>query len=304
MDVRLLHQAASAYYEHGLRQAEVAAQIGVSRPFVSKLLAEARRIGLVRIEVLDPFAADTRSQETELQELLGIDRVRIAPGDQTFRGYADLGPLLGSELASLGLRRGDVVMLATGRTLSDLSSSPALPQLPGVRIVPIVGGQAEPDRAYQSNEIVRDLAGTVGGVPQFVFAPAVPSAALYASLQDDPFYRDMTELWSRARASLVSVGGPVSARESIPSMLPVTGHELDEAIGDVGMHFFDRDGKLLEFPGSDRVVHTPFDQLCRTPLSVAVAVGAWKAQAITVAARMGLFRSLLTDTVTAEALLR
>ena len=51
MDMHLLHRAASAYYTDGQRQAQIAEQLGVSRPSVSKLLAEARRIGMVRFEV-------------------------------------------------------------------------------------------------------------------------------------------------------------------------------------------------------------------------------------------------------------
>ena len=60
MDLHLLHRAASAYYLEEMRQAAIADELGVSRPSVSKLLAEARRIGMVRFEVLDVPAGRAR----------------------------------------------------------------------------------------------------------------------------------------------------------------------------------------------------------------------------------------------------
>src|SRR5699024_5513923 len=94
MDMHLLHRAAAAYYLDGLRQGEVADRVGVSRPTVSKLLAEARRIGMVRFEVLDVPSVDLDELASRLRDLLGVESVRIAPGDQVQRGYRGIGDLL------------------------------------------------------------------------------------------------------------------------------------------------------------------------------------------------------------------
>ena len=53
----LLYAAARLYYEDDATQAEVAAQLGTSRATVSRLLAEAKRQGIVRIEVVPPAEA-------------------------------------------------------------------------------------------------------------------------------------------------------------------------------------------------------------------------------------------------------
>ena len=42
------------YYEHDLTQAEVGARMGFSRPKVSKLIAEGKERGLVKIEIAEP----------------------------------------------------------------------------------------------------------------------------------------------------------------------------------------------------------------------------------------------------------
>lgn len=50
----LLYAAAKLYYTEDATQAEVATQLGTSRATVSRLLAEAKRRGIVRIEVVQP----------------------------------------------------------------------------------------------------------------------------------------------------------------------------------------------------------------------------------------------------------
>ena len=52
-DLGLMHRAARLYYLDELNQAAIAERLSVSRPTVSRLLSEARRIGLVRITVHD-----------------------------------------------------------------------------------------------------------------------------------------------------------------------------------------------------------------------------------------------------------
>ena len=130
MDLQLLHRAASAYYRDDLRQAEIADKLGISRPGVSKLLAEARRIGMVRFEVLDVPTVDLSDLEARLRALLGIASVHIAPGDQEQREYRDIGDLLGQELRELELRRGVVLVVASGETSPPASTLARLAALP------------------------------------------------------------------------------------------------------------------------------------------------------------------------------
>lgn len=303
MDLALLHRAARAYYVDDLRQADIASELGVSRPTVSKLLAEARRIGMVRFEVLDPYATDAEELAERLASELGLELVRVAPGEQTARGYRGLGDLLGALLEEIGLRRGDVVLVSSGRTTYEVSGAEHLPDLSGVVFAPTVGGQQEPEAWFQTNETVRRLSNRTHGLPRFIFAPAQPSPQLWESLQADPSFVEITDLWSRARVVIVGVGAPVMLRESLTSVLPREGTSLERAVGDVCLHFYDRDGAPVEFPGSELLVRPGLETLRSIPVSVALAAGREKAISIRAGARAGLFRALITDQPTAEAIL-
>jgi DNA-binding transcriptional regulator LsrR (DeoR family) len=302
-DPQLLHRAASAYYLDDMRQADIATRLGVSRPTVSKLLAEARRIGMVRFEVLDPSEADVGALGARVRDALGIDAVLVAPGDQGQRDYRGLGELLGQALRGLGLQRGDVLLLSSGRTTHTVSGSGALPKLPGVVVVPTVGGQQEPDPWFQTNETVRRFTSGTQSSPRFVFAPALPSEGLWESLQADPSFLTITSLWAGARVAVTGIGAPYPGREALTSVVPRDEPALEAAMGDICLHFFDAAGGPVEFPGSDRLVRPPLEDLRRIPDLVALAAGVGKAPSIVAGTRAGLITTLITDAPTAEAIL-
>lgn len=303
MDLQLLHRAASAYYVDGVRQAEVAERLGVSRPTVSKLLAEARRIGMVRFEVLEPPTADLPDLGARLQDVLGVRSVRIAPGNQVQRDYRGIGDLLGEELRSLDLQRGEVLLISSGKTTYAVSGMPGLPELPGVVIAPTVGGQQETDPSFQTNEIVRRFADRTRAEPRFMFAPASPSEQLWESLQADPSFREITDLWARARAVVVGIGEPYQGRAALTSVVPRDETALLPAVGDINLHFYDIDGHPVSYPGSERLVRPPRALLTALPTSIAMAAGERKAPSILAGARAGLYTTLLTDEPTAQAVL-
>ncbi|MEE1650563.1 sugar-binding domain-containing protein [Brachybacterium sp. J144] len=303
MDLQLLHRAASAYYLDDLRQAEVAEKLGVSRPTVSKLLTEARRIGMVRFEVLDIAGPDLADLETRLREHLGVERVRIAPGDQVQREFRGIGDLLAEELVRLDLTPGEVLLVSSGKTTHAVARMRGLPALPGVLVTPTIGGQQERDPAFQTNEIVRELASGTRAEPRFIFAPALPSPSLWRELQADPSFVEITDLWARARVVITGIGAPYLRRESLTSVVPREDPGLRSAVGDVCLYFFDVDGEQVPYPGSDRLVRPSLEVLRGIPERLALAAGREKAPSIVAGARTGMFSTLITDVPTAEAIL-
>src|SRR5688572_7237754 len=75
----LLYSAARLYYEDEAAQAEVAARLGTSRATVRRLLCEARRQGIVRIEVVPPAEARPGDLADRLARALGLTSVYLSP---------------------------------------------------------------------------------------------------------------------------------------------------------------------------------------------------------------------------------
>ncbi|MGL3198584.1 MULTISPECIES: sugar-binding domain-containing protein [Curtobacterium] len=297
-----VYQAARMYYLEDATQAEIADRLGVSRPTVSRLVSEARRAGLVRIEVVDPFRDETVALAAELRDALGLRAVRLAAVTHQATLGADLAAPVAAAIEAMALAPGDAVLVSSGSTVHDLAHT-GLPPMPGVQLVPTVGGQADPNRWFQTNEITRAAAERSGAIPAFLFAPALPSETLRASLDDDPAFQHVIGLWRRAKGALLGIGAPVVTRHELARGLPVEDEAFDRAAGDVCLNFFAADGSAVEFPGSDRMVRTSREVLAAVPHAVGVAVGPGKATSILGAVRGGLVNELVTDAATARAVL-
>lgn len=306
-----LYAVARMYYDEEATQAEVAAKLGVSRPTVSRMLSEARRQGIVKIEIVTPTTAEAADDLAErLAGSLGLDRVYLSaplPAPSPARSAAGLlgsvlAPAVGRALSAAGLGAGDVLLASSGRTVYEVAQFD-LPDLPGVVVAPTVGGTHQPESWYQTNEIVRLIADRVGGQAAFLFAPALPGPELYETLQLDPAIQRVLHLWPAARCIVVGVGAPPTLRPQPPAFLPTDAPTLREAVGDLCSRFYNRAGEPVSFPGSERLIALELEVLRTIPVSIAVAAGAEKVESIAVGARAGFFNQLVTDPMTAERIL-
>src|SRR4029450_8392931 len=128
------------------------------------------------------------------------------------RGLADPddpGPVLAGglndALAGIGLQPGDVLVVGWGRAIYSLGRY-ELATLPGVVVVPALGGGAEDRPWFQANEITRRWAVTLHGAPRYLHAPAFVSSALKRSLVHEEGVHSTLDLWDRAKVALVGIG--------------------------------------------------------------------------------------------------
>lgn len=298
----LLYRAAQLYYLEDANQADIALQLDTSRTTISRLLAEARAVGIVRIEVIEPARLTSGELAQDLQRGLGLRAAYVTPSDSGRQAGSVLAGAVSDALQATDLRAGDALLVSSGATLHAVVQQP-LPSLPGVLVAPTVGGVDEPGEPYQTNEIARALAVRVHGSPMLLYAPLQPSEGLYRMLLEDPATRRVTSLWADAKVALLGIGAPPRTRQLRPSVLTRGDLALASAVGDICARPFDGDGHPLTFPGSDRLMAMDLADLTRVPWSIGVAVGADKVPAIVAAVRAGWVNTLVTDAPTARALL-
>ena len=115
-DAALAARVCRRYFLDDRTKQEIAAEVGLSRFKVARLLREARAKGLVRIEVLDPGELDARRKRALRERWSLRDAVLVAPDEP-----GELLPALGAAAARLlrrALRPGDVLGIAWGSTLA------------------------------------------------------------------------------------------------------------------------------------------------------------------------------------------
>jgi DNA-binding transcriptional regulator LsrR (DeoR family) len=297
----LMYAAARLYYLEDATQAEVAARLGTSRATASRVLSEARRAGIVRINVIEPVDDGFRELAAAVEEALGLGRVYLTASPLHGPVGEALAPGLSEALLDSGLRAGDGLLVSSGRTVYEAAKA-ALPSLPGVLVTPTIGGHEEPEPWYATNEITRQVAERVGGTPNFLYAPALPAPKLYAGLLEDPGFRRVLQLWKGASCAIMGIGAPPLIRSSLPRFVPRDAPSLRQAVGDVCSRFYDADGVPVDFPGSDRLIATGLDVVRKIPKVIGLAAGPDKVAAICAAARAGYIDQLVTDTETAVGL--
>lgn len=303
-----LAAVARLYYLDNLGQHEIAEIVGISRSQVSRLLARARELGIVRISV-DEYDPRARDLEAQLVERLGL-RHAIVVGTQA--GAAEpirrtTGYFAAPAVSQL-VRANMTLGIAGGRTLAELVRFMAPGQeVRGITVVQLMGNIGPSASSIDSVELSRALAQRFDGAFYTINAPAfVQDRATREVFLAHEHMQLVWNLFGSLQLALVGIG---SLEESAFIERGVLGSadlaklRAQGAAGEICGRFFDASGRECRSDYRDRVVSIDLDSLRRCPEVVAVTTGARRAAAIRAALRGSLISSLVIDDRGAEALL-
>ncbi|WP_241741154.1 sugar-binding transcriptional regulator [Paragemmobacter straminiformis] len=290
---------AKLHYVGDLPQVQIAKQLGLSTATISRLLQRARAEGIVRIEVRDLVVPDALGAQLERE--LGLRRVSVVETPAGNAAVALAAPL-GTMLKTANLGPGAVLALGWGRAIRAVLEA-GLPPMTGVLVVPATGGMQQHHAHFQINEFARMAAEQAGGTAYFVHAPFLPSPDTRDIFLADPAIREAVALWDRIDVAVVGVGLPHALNAPDASLATPSEQQLVDAAGDVIRHYFDAQGRPIDWEGADRLIAVSPEQLRRARLCIGVASGEAKALSIIGAARAGLINALVTDAQTAQAVL-
>lgn len=303
----LMVKVADLYYLRHLTQDAIGRRLGLSRPTVSRLLARARRNGIVRIEIASPEEALTR-MEGELEERFGLREAIVVRGGERpeavqsaigRRAAACLDRILG------GRQR---VGVSWGTSLrATLDALP--PRRLGTVVVPLVGGVGSVAAEIHANDLARRLADAHGGTHHLLHAPAIAaSKAVRDALLSDPRIARVLEAARSVDVALVGVGALVPSSTVVQSgyftLRDLAALRSMGAVGDVCTRPFSIDGRPVDARLERRILAVEVADLRRIPTVIAVAGGAEKAEAIAGALRAGFVDILVTDHLAARGVLR
>jgi DNA-binding transcriptional regulator LsrR (DeoR family) len=301
---------AELYYARDLRQPEIAEMTGFSVSKVSRILAQARDVGIVRISI-EPPTDEQPALARELGDRFGMG-VWLTPGRETDpSAAARLCGVAAADHVAGWLPTGGTIGLAGGYTIDALASALPRRSLPELTVVPVVGGWDSRNRYLDVNELARRIADRLGAQVHYLHAPGMlDSEETKEALLRDSGVAATTSHWSRLDAALLGVSGG-------PTILPGYGtvmDRLDDAnrqrlvglgvVGDVSGHLIRVDGTIVEDEWSRRTIAISVDDLRRIPRAMVVAAGSNKQRSLLGAMRSGLASHLVTDRPTAEGILR
>jgi DNA-binding transcriptional regulator LsrR (DeoR family) len=306
----LLARVAQLYYKRNLTQAEIARQLNMSRPQVSRLLTESRESGVVEININYPKHT-LSSLKQDLLDCFNLKHVSILSSSDL--GYTQLQEQLGVLAArQLEDQLDDGMILGiswnTGvyqvvRALQDAHKKQ-------VTVVQLTGAVGTINPLIDGPDLTRWLAQTLGAQYKYLHAPMlVESSATRAVLMQDRSVREPLVLFENMAIALIGIGSLLPALSSLLRAGHITETELRDivrqgGVGELCGYHYDLRGNVLPLELHQRIIGVDLQTLANTPYVIGVAGGIHKASSIFGALRLGVIDCLVTDEIAARAVLK
>lgn len=298
-----LAYVARRYYLEDQRQSDIARELGVSRPMVSRMLSEARELGVVEIVIHEPGTQAARLlEQLERSHAIrgGILVEEGADDDATnqllSQGAVDLLRQIGAR--RLGVGWGHLI----GQLVTWLEENPQ-PESTVTDICPLVGNASIPARNYQSNENVRLMAQQLGAAPHFLYLPALPDSLEEKRLLcSSEIYRQIHQQWQQIDTALVNIGDYPSSPDFASLVRYGSLLQQQHACGRMLIYYFNETGTIIQSE-QDFAIQVPLETLMQCPNIIGVCSANTSAKALRGALRTGAFTHIVARAALVQTLL-
>jgi DNA-binding transcriptional regulator LsrR (DeoR family) len=298
--------AARRYFLDDWTIKDIAAELGVSRFKVARLIEWARTEGLVRIEIADNVQSDVELS-AELRSAYGLREALVVarldgPSDAIAPKLAEVAALVVAEVVTSR----DVIGISWGRTLDLLVER--LASFSAKSVVQLIGGLATLESASGGIELVRQLAAKANAGSYPLLAPVRLRDAVAAdALRRDPIVAETLRLIEQVTVVLAGMGswGDPPVSRMIECFDEAELRDLRErgVVADLCGFLFTKEGEVLEPLASERI-GISLEQLHAVETVLAVGGGTEKCEALAAVMRSRIVDILITDAGSAELLLR
>lgn len=298
-----LAYVARKYYMEDQKQSDIARELGVSRPLISRMLSEARELGIVEITIHEPGAREARLLEQLRLSSSIRGGVLVEEGTNADATNRLLSQGAMELLRQLGVRRLGVGWgYLIGQLVSWLEENPQ-PNSTITDICPLVGNASIPARNYQSNENVRLMAQQMGAAPHFLYLPALPDSLEEKQLLcSTEVYRQIHQQWERLDTALVNIGDYPSSPDFASLVRYGSLLQRQRACGRMLVYYFNEAGTVIQSE-QDFAIQIPIETLRQCPNIIGVCSANTSVKALEGALRTGIFTHLAARSKLVKALL-
>lgn len=299
----LLVKVAQLYYEQGMSQEAIAKDINLSRPYVSRLLTEAKEMGIVQFRIIDPLKGES-DLERKLRAGTGLEKVIVAPVTQKTSHLHSVCRKAVDYLEEV-VENGDVIGFSWGNTIHSVTGLLSQGQrLTDVVAAQLCGGISNLEHNIYCFEIARNFARAWDAKPYVLTCPAVVSSSRLkeAFLSDYDINRVMSYGYD-SNIALLALGtfGLQSAvyRAGYLNEKEIAALTEKGAVGDICTHVINAEGKICDPELDARTMAVPLDIIRKKKTRIGVACGQSRVECICAAIRAEIINVLIIDEETA-----
>lgn len=307
--IRQIYTVLMLHFVDGMKQNDIALAMNLSPSKVNRLIAQGRKLGMVKIEINSPFQGLV-DIERRLVEVSGLASTVVAP---TVSGNPDttlqqVGRAAANQLVE-ALRDGDVIAITGGKAVSAAVENLLPERSFDVTVVPLTGG-VQGKHYTDVNHLATRLAEKLGGKTMLVHAPLfAESREQRDMLMEMASIKGVFDLARRAAIALVGIGSIQTASSSYYDLHPMPNPDRElvarsGAAGEFLAHLIREDGSMADYPLNLRLVALEPEELANCRRTIGVAAGPEKVRPIRAALAGRYLDSLVLDEETALAVLK
>jgi len=283
---------------------------GISQANVSRLLNEARKRGIVQIQVR-PFSPRDEALEKRLKNKFHFNNcvvIKTFPDQNSEQFRYTMGHFAAPILSQL-IKPESIVCVAAGRHLRAITDEMKPVQSTfNVTFIQAIGDITTQIQENDAIELTRRLAKRWNGQYYRLQAPAItPDNRSYEIFTTHEQIKFVLNQMNQANLVFVGVGNPENSvfyNHEFTNPGELNDLESRGIVGEICGHFIDQDGNECETTYTNRIIGINLQQLKNTSEVVAVTGGRDRARAVRAAVKSGIIKSLVIDDNGAQELMQ
>ncbi len=302
-------KVAKLYYQGNMSQSEIAELMHLSRPKISRMLTEARRLNIVTITI-DDSASSIPVNEKKIKDYFGLQYVKIVKTRNTDTDTKSQLGKAASDFLNEHLSNNITIGISWGTTLSAfVNEFQPKHTMSNAKIVQIIGGMYNANLNIDGRELVKQLAQKLDCKDSIIQAPLlVHNPKLKEMFMEEPMVKQHFNMMKHMDIAIIGIGAITHNK----SVLYRAGYIEENAInnlshigcvGDVCGHFMTADGNIPQTEITKRLISISPEDLQKTPVSVGICEGISKLYPILAAIKGKYINSIIIDEVLALAII-
>jgi DNA-binding transcriptional regulator LsrR (DeoR family) len=306
-NIRMTIKVCQLYYEDDLSQKEISAQLGISRPQISRMLTNAKANNIVSFKINNPYIDETRFEHLLIEKYHLKDALVVnTDGANGTARLEEFGKVAASCLDAY-ISDDNRVGVMSGKTISSVVLSIKHFERRGLEFIPLVGGIGSAGANFHANVIAQRLAECSGGSCSILNAPViVQSEDACNILKNEPEIAEVLKKGNTCDVAIVGIG-QINERSTTVQAGALSNTDIENlkaagAVASVCTSYIDSEGRLVETELNKRSIGQTLDNL-KNSKTIAFAIGNSKSEAIKAALLGGYIDIFITDLETARSII-
>lgn len=302
----LMNEVVELYYIKGMNQLDIATELNISKPTVSRVLKQAGQNGMVEFRIKEPYM-DCLKLQKELLEKYPIKQIYVVPVVENETNGLEVKKAVAKEGArhlQRILNSNQMLGLAWGGTMHHMIQMLNPCQKKNTRVITMHGDLSQCGEEYDVKNLVRRAAMAFSGKRFILGVPGYFDQCQRAEkFKEQNRYKDFCKFFEKITISVAGAGcwKPASTSPLRPSESNyLSKNDLDElnekrVAADFLLHFLDVDGNEIESEIKKRTISIDLELYKQIPYKIVLLSGSNKAYAAKAILKGGFADVLFLD---------